>query len=124
MRRVNDEIAHFLELGPPTVKQQEGINAAVEAGRLAYDKLNQDNAIEEHANAVREAMEAERREVDETNRAWDGFANAIGDAFTRGGNILHNLGNSLLDWLKNLVAQMIATWVKTRIIGSFLGGPR
>jgi tape measure domain-containing protein len=53
---------------------------------------------------------------------YESMADSLANAMTRGGNLLQNLGRALVDTLRQIVNDMIAQWLRTRIIGMFMGG--
>lgn len=72
--------------------------------------------------AVKEWERQEREAVERVNETWGRFADAIAGALTQGGNILKNLGRALVNTMEQIVTDLIAQWLRTKIIGMFAGG--
>lgn len=127
LRREIDEIGMSAE-------QREHVNAMRELeNALIRDRIDLESP-EAAARRNEVAMLVQSRQAHEqyaaaveenTNRIrgyYESMADSLAEAMTRGGNILKNMGRALVDTLKKIVTDMIAQWLRTRIIGMFMGG--
>lgn len=116
MQKINDDYAKLLALGPPTEAQQDEYTRAVKNAQAVLSDT--------HANDyVKKALQEQQSEVKKAAQFWESLANTIATTLTnallKGGNILKNLGQALVSIMKDIVGQLISTWLKTQIIGMF-----
>jgi hypothetical protein len=71
--------------------------------------------LDEQNKATFDAM---NERLEDNKRRWESWADTIASNIMKGGNFLKNL----LQSVKQIVAQIIQEWLKTRIVGLFMGG--
>jgi len=116
LKKINAEYSAILQLGPPTVAQQQAYTDAIKNAHNVMEDTRgydlQKRALQEQESAIKKAASM-----------WDSLATSISktlvDAFSKGGNVLKNLGQGLVNVMKDIVNQLIAQWLRTRIIGLF-----
>jgi hypothetical protein len=106
----NAEYERLLELGPPSAEAVEALGRASEEAAKRLDLTHQ-------LEAQGDALEAYREQVARTRDMWGSWADAVFDAVTRSGNFLKNL----LSNVKQVVADILREWFKTRVVGMFAG---
>lgn len=112
----------LLAIGPLTVENQERIQLAREGLLATFQQTNA--GIEE---SERRLAERSGGAVDEWQRTWlsgiDAVASAFGDWITGGIGSFTNFGRELIRIAQRVVADLIATFARTRILQTLgLGG--
>ncbi len=122
LRATNEEIAHYLELGPPTIQQMEAVEALLDRQVLAQQRLAQDRSID----AYQEQMRAAQQQAEESRRTWlnlyEGLADATVAFFTGQIRSWKDFGRALVSVVQQFVAEVIKRWLMMKLVGGGGGG--